>query len=164
MVRSDKSWSKSLSDVEFAINNTIHKSTGKTPSELLFGINQRGVVVDKLKEYLESEENKPNRERDAIRKEAQANIVKSQEYNKKYFDKSRKAPHVYDQGDYVMVKNFDSTVGVSRKLIPRYRGPYEIIKKLRNNRYVVADVKGFQGSQKPYQGVWEPANMRPWRS
>lgn len=60
-----------------------------------------------------------------------------------------------------MVKHFDSTVGASRKLILRYRGSYEIIKKLRNNRYVVADIKGFQGSQKPYQGVSEPSNMRP---
>lgn len=50
---SDKSWYKILSDIEFAINNTVHKSTGETPSRLLFGVIQRGANINKLKEYLE---------------------------------------------------------------------------------------------------------------
>jgi len=33
-----KDWSKSLSEIEFAINNIINSATGKTPSELLYGI------------------------------------------------------------------------------------------------------------------------------
>lgn len=45
-------WSRMLSKVEFAINNSIHSSTGETPSKLLFGIKQRGPVVDELTEYL----------------------------------------------------------------------------------------------------------------
>ena len=45
-----------------------------------------------------------------------------------------------------------------------FKGPYKVIKELCNKRYVVADLEGFQLSQKPYQGVWEPANMRPWHA
>jgi len=37
------------------------------------------------------------------------------------------------------------------------------MQKLRNDRYVVADVEGCQISQKPYQGIWEANNMKPWR-
>lgn len=62
-----------------------------------------------------------------------------------------------------MVRNFDTTAGVSNKLKPVYKDPYCIHKRLRNNCYVLSDVEGFQLSQRPYQGVWEGANMKPWR-
>ena len=62
----------------------------------------------------------------------------------------------------VEILYFESTPGVSKNLIPRFKGPHRIIRKLRSDRYFVADVEGFQNSQRPYQGVWEPANMRPW--
>jgi len=48
-------WYKLVNRVEFAINNSVQKSTGKTPSILLFGSNQRGPIVDELSEYLEGE-------------------------------------------------------------------------------------------------------------
>jgi len=39
--------------VEFAINNTVHRLTGQTPSRLLFGINQVGDMNDELRHVLE---------------------------------------------------------------------------------------------------------------
>lgn len=39
-------WDRVLYKAEFAINNTIHRSTGQSPSMLLFGINQTGKVND----------------------------------------------------------------------------------------------------------------------
>lgn len=59
-----------------------------------------------------------------------------------------------------MLHNYENTPGISKKLIPAFKGSYEIIKKLRSDRYVVADTKGFQQTQKPYNGVWEATNMR----
>jgi len=38
-----------------------------------------------------------------------------------------------------MIQNFEITGG---KLVPAYRGPHRIILKLKNNRYIVADVEG----------------------
>ena len=61
-----------------------------------------------------------------------------------------------------MIRNFDSTPGVSKKLIPQFKGPYKIIERLENDRYVLGDIEGFQISQRPYVGMWEAANMRPW--
>lgn len=61
-----------------------------------------------------------------------------------------------------MVKNFDSTTGVSRKLIPYFKGPYKICKVLRNDRYLLEDVDGFQQSRTLYRGVWSVSNIRPW--
>lgn len=47
-----KDWHKSLGEIEFAINNTVNRATGKTPNELLYGVKQRGQVVDNLKELI----------------------------------------------------------------------------------------------------------------
>ena len=61
-----------------------------------------------------------------------------------------------------MVRNYDATVGASKKLIPRFKGPYEVTKVMRNDRYVLQDVENFQVTQKPYIGTWEACNMKPW--
>ena len=128
----------------------------------LFGIRQKGKNIDSVREYLENTNNSDDRDLQNVRAQAQVNTTLSQEYNKKHYDKYRKKGHQFSVGDYVMVKNFDSTPGVARKLIPSFKGPYEIDKKLRNDRYLLKDIAGFQVSQKPYHGVWEAANLRPW--
>jgi len=81
---------------------------------------------------------------------------KVREYNENYINRKRKAAHEFEDGDLVMVKNFDATGG---KLAPAYRGT----RRLKNKRYVVADIEGCQISQRPYQGTWEAAKMKPWR-
>lgn len=43
-----------------------------------------------------------------------------------------------------MISNTDVTPGVSKKLIPKYRGPYEVTKCLPNDRYLIKDIEGFQ--------------------
>ena len=44
-IDAQKKWYKVLGDAEYAINNTINKSTGETTSRLLFGVEQRRKVV-----------------------------------------------------------------------------------------------------------------------
>jgi len=46
---STSKWDRVLNVVEFAINNTIHRSTGQSPSVLLFGVNQVGIVNDEIR-------------------------------------------------------------------------------------------------------------------
>ena len=123
----------------------------------MFGINQNGKISDNVQEYLD-QVNTQERNLEILREKASREIKVSQQNNKRYYYKKRKPPFEYKIGDLVAIKNFDSTPGVAHKLIPRFK----VIKELRNNRYVVADLKGIQLSQKPYQRVWEPANMRPW--
>lgn len=158
-----KKWYKVLNDAEYSINNTISRATAETPSRLLFGVDQRGEVTDEVREFLKENINTQKRDFTEMREKARGQIVKSQEYNKTQYDRKHKDMHNYKVDDWVMIRNFESTAGVPHKLIPRFRGPYQIIKTLRNDRYVVADIEGFQITQKPYQGVWEPANMRLWR-
>lgn len=99
--------------------------------------------VDKVQEYLKSQLQSDLRDLDSIRNKAKVVMGKAQEYNRTYVDRKRKEPQKYVEGDYIMVRNFESTLGSSHKLIPQFRGPYQVIKVLRNNRYIVADVEGF---------------------
>lgn len=61
-----------------------------------------------------------------------------------------------------MVRNFESAPDISKKLLPQFKGPYEITQLLPNDRYVVSDPPGFQNTQRPYIGTWEASNMRSW--
>jgi len=142
-----------LAEAEFAINNTTSKSTGYTPSCLLFGVDQRGLNVDVIKEHLEEKDASIERDLESIREKAGNNILKSQECNQYYFNKRRKRPHQYKKGDYVGIRNFDSTPGAPKKLIRVFKGPYEITEILENDRYIVEDVENSQASQRSYRGT-----------
>lgn len=157
-------WSNVLKDVEFTCNNVMSKATNESPSMLLFGVRQRGNITDELRDALEinGRLNVPRRELPRLRGRADEQIQKTQRTNQRIYDRRHKAANKYQVGDKVMVKNFDSTPGVPQKLIPRFKGPYQIDRVLRNDRYVLKDVEGFQLTQTPYQGTWEAANMRPW--
>ena len=58
-----------------------------------------------------------------------------------------------------MIKHFDCNTGVARKLIPKFKGPYRISKVLKNDRFVLEDVEGFQQSRTLYIGVWTVGNI-----
>lgn len=156
-------WSNVLKDVEFACNNVVSKATNECPSMLLFGIRQRGKIIDELRDALELRGHLDvPRELSLMRERADGQIKKNQLANQSIFNRRHKTVAKYHVGDKVMVKNFDSTPGVSPKLIPRFKGPYQVERELRNDRYVLADVEGFQLTQIPYKGIWEAANIRPW--
>jgi len=128
---------------------------------MLFGLEQRGKVVVELKEKLEELNNAPeDRDLEIVRIKAEKCQEKAQAYNKLQYDKKARKPSWYKKGDYVILKNFDSTTGVSRKLIPKNKGPYVISKVLRNDKFLLKDVEGFQVSRN--QGVWSINNIKHW--
>lgn len=154
-------WDRVLDQTEYAINNTINRSSGKAPSVLLFGIRQKGRVHDALQEYLESL-NDDNIDLNQIRADAETKIENEQNRNKLYYDAKHKQPKRYEIGDYIMCKNIDVTPGVNKKHLPKYKGPYEVVKVLPHDRYAVQDVPGFQVTQIPYHGVLAASDMRPF--
>lgn len=134
-----KCWYKLLHEAEHAINNTKNRSAGETPSRLLFGIDQRGSVSDEVKEYLNANIDVKARDLKESRNKAAEKIVATQKGNEKYFNERHKKPIKYKEGDFVMLRNFDSTAGMTKKLIPQCKGPYVIKKELRNDRYLIAE-------------------------
>lgn len=60
------------------------------------------------------------------------------------------------------MRNMVINPGTNKKLIPTYRGPYIIHKKLPNDRYVIRDINNCQITQIPYNGVIEANKIRRW--
>lgn len=155
-------WDEQLNQVQYVLNNTVNKSTGTTPSKLLFGVNQRGKVVDSLSDYLNEVLENPLESLDDIREKAAQKICKLQKYNQENYNKLHKTPTKYKEGDYVVIVNTDVTPGYNKKLIPKYKGPYIINKVLPNDRYVVKDIEGFQVTQIPFEGIFDTSRIRKW--
>lgn len=147
------------------MNNTIHRSIGTTPSRVLFGVDQRGQIVDLLTEHFEEASvNDLERDLDALRKGASDNIARSQAYSQKWFEENCRPAKEYSEGDFVVIRNVDTSVGQNKKFVPRFRGPYVVKKKLKNDRYALEDVENCQITQMPYHGIVEARHMRLWKT
>lgn len=152
-------WDEILETTEFTLNNTVHRMINEHPSVMLFGINQKGKVTDKIRENVRDENFTDVND---VRTKAKEKEIQAQLYNERFVNEKRKSPTEYIEGDYVVIKNFDCNTGVARKLIPKYKGPYKITKVLDNDRYVLEDVEGFQQTQIPYRGIWAAQNIKHW--
>lgn len=155
-------WKQKLSEVEFAMNNTVHCATKQTPTKMLFGVEQRGKIVHELTEYLNEKYSVKEESLQEIRKRAVENIQKSQLQNQKLFEQKHKPAIEFEIGDLVVIKNVDTTVGKNKKLIPKYKGPYMVRKHLGHDRYVITDVENYQVTQIPYNGVVDSTRMKKW--
>lgn len=96
-----------------------------------------------------------------IRKEAASNIRVSQERQKKAYDSRRLPAITYREGDLIKITktNFNND-GKSKKLMPKFIGPYKVTKCLGNDRYEISNIPGF--STKKYHSVVAVDRMRPW--
>ena len=154
-------WSSHLRSAEHALNNTVHSSTNFLPSILLFGIEQRGQILDELHEFLNDKDVTTKRDLNLLRSEALSNIEYSQYRNEQYVANRTKPAPSFSEGDLVAIKYTDST-NANKKLVCKFRGPYIVHKVLPHDRYVIRDVDGFQITQMPYDGVLEVDKLRKW--
>lgn len=157
-----KNWNEFLHNVQFASNNTYNRSIKNTPSMLLFGLNQHGETNDYLRMVIDAENSVDKRDLVNTRLIAKENIKVGQMINKSNVDTKRCVGRVYKLRDYVKVKNVDTTPGVSKKHIPKFKGPYEVKVVLPNDRYVIKDIPGFQVTQLPFESVFECKHIKPW--
>lgn len=61
-----------------------------------------------------------------------------------------------------MIRNVDVTPSVNKKLIPKLKGPHTVRKVLENDRYVVGDIERHQLTQRPFEGVIGPDQIKMW--
>ena len=152
-------WVEVVNKVQFAINNCQNSSTKFPPSVLLFGRRQfggDGELIPIIEDCFECFDLA------TVREQAVTNNEKASEAYSRSYDKRSTEAKVYYPGDYVMIKNIDTSVG-SKKLIPKFKGPYVVKGAIGNDRYCIIDVPGFQLTQKPYEGVAAAVNMKLWR-
>ncbi|KAL2076478.1 hypothetical protein ACEWY4_027942 [Coilia grayii] len=133
-----KDWDVKLPLVLMAIRSTPHRSTGVTPFEMMTG---REMVLPLHLLYRPEDMSVATaytahqyvgdlqRHLRSTFAWAQQNLEASAKARKAYYD--RKASHrEYQIGDKVLYFNFTKPVGVSRKFLPHWSGPFEIVGKL----------------------------------
>lgn len=156
--KSERLWDQHISEIQWGLNNTLNKGIGKTPAQTLFGINPTGMSDSLLRLQVVSED---ETDREKLREEVSVCIQKNQAQQKERYDKGRKNL-VFKEGDLVRIEREIQATGQSRKLIPKLRGPYRVMKVLGNDRYEVQDTPISRKGNKPFRGVFSVDKMYPW--
>jgi len=134
-------WDEVLPLIEFTYNNSFHASIGMAPYEALYGRRcrtplcwyQDGEAVLVGPELLEQTTKKVRMVRDRM--------LASQSRQKAYADRRRR-PLEFVVGDHVFLR-VTRTTGVgralhSRKLLPKFLGPYQITRRIGPVAYEIA--------------------------
>lgn len=161
-IKSQKDWSRVLGKVEYALNNSVSSVTKVSPSVLLFGVSQRGPIIDPMSEYLDEKLVTERVNLTDVRDGADQAIQCSQNKSVERHMGQVAPAKTYQLGEFVVIQNVDTTVGKSKKLIPKYRGPYVIHKVLPNDRYEIRDIENCQITQMPYKGVLDSSRIKKW--
>ncbi|MCI30711.1 retrotransposon protein, partial [Trifolium medium] len=126
-------WSKHLHLIEFAYNNSYHSSIGMAPYEALYGrkcrtplcwteVGDRGVLGPEIIQ-----------ETTLKIKSVQEKMKVAQSRQKSYADHGRR-PLEFEEGDHVFLRVTPKLgfcgVFKTKKLCPRYIGPYQIIRRV----------------------------------
>lgn len=123
-------WPSELWKVQLSINTTIQKSTGFTPIRLLTGVN--GNIPSVQARLNDVEVYESNNDVNADRELAYNRLVLEANKFKNRFDVTRRDNKSFETGSLVFVNQDHRR---HDKLSPRFKGPYEIIECLPNDRY-----------------------------
>lgn len=158
-------WKDKLGSVQYIINNTLNKSINSTPSTVLLGYDQRDRCDNDLRaliDNLSEQEVNCETERSEARDSAQLVNRKLQEYNKRQYDKRHKRNTLYKKGDLVLIKIMQHKPGTNAKLIPKFKGPYQVKKVLKKNRYVITNIPGCSLTQKALNTILSSDKLKLW--
>lgn len=159
-----KDWDDFVPAIQWGLNNITHEITGKTAHQLLFAYEPANNVHNKLCLALQCDLTQPRTDIDLaeLRKVVEERMRQNQQNLASKFNAKRKSPNVYKVGDMVLIKAEHPATGTSRKLLPRYRGPYKVDTVLPNDRYKIVDTDVSQVSQKRFQSVYAADKLKPW--
>ena len=134
-------WDRYMPLVEFAYNNSYHASIGMAPYEALYGRKCQSPLC-----WYEAGEKSligPEMVSETTEqiKRIRSRMLEAQSRQKSYADRRRK-PLEFEEGEYVFLK-VTPTTGIGRsiktkKLNPRYIGPFEILKRIGPVAYRIA--------------------------
>lgn len=136
-------WEIYLPKVQLGLNSNTNSTTGSSPLELVYGFRPRlsGDLVA------------PTRSGtfDSMRESAALRTRAAAKRSKLMFDKKRRTEAPFKVGQLVLVQRKLFKKGLrSGKLVPRYDGPYVVVKALPHDRYVI---KGKSNCGRKYENV-----------
>ncbi|GBO00813.1 hypothetical protein AVEN_66495-1 [Araneus ventricosus] len=159
MCESTFQWSEKLLFFKLYNNNSIHSVTKFAPAEIFFGRKQNlpldsffePVTAENESKYLRNIRNNMC----SIRNEFAKNEEQYFKNNAPHI-KGRKVPN-FNLGDKVFVKNFSHPQVFQEK----YKGPFEAIKILRNNNYVINSLKDNKTMKVNVAKIFKQEQPRP---
>lgn len=160
----EKKWDAQVPDIQLGLNNTINKGIGKTPSQALFGTTLIGTTEGRVKLYLDNDCVNDTESLDKIREEINEYIVGYQDKQKAAYDKKACTPALYSVGDLVSIEREIQSTGQSRKLIPKFQGPYRVVEVLGNDRYRIEDTPITKKGNRKYSAIIAVDKMKRWMS
>jgi transposase InsO family protein len=135
-----KDWDLFLPMLEFAYNNSINPSTGHSPFYLNYGHHPL-VPASLLKPVATNVPSVANfaAKQASLLAEAQDTIIEAQNRQKAQADKTRR-PSPFSVGDMVLLSTENISAAAhanrpSKKLEPKYIGPFKIIEKVHENAF-----------------------------
>lgn len=146
----DTDWDFKLMEVQWALNSSESRVTKRKPFDLVHKYLANGLINNPLA----AEIVKLNKEKNYTSKVDPIESLKAnKEREERKISIRTTTPIKYQQGDLVLVKWDAPSTGQSRKLESKYKGPYQVKRELRFDRYVVSDVDGEQLGKKPFNTV-----------
>jgi hypothetical protein len=168
-------WAEHLATIEYAHQGLIQASTGLTPFEVDTGRKLRNPVVDILVSKNEFAKNFAKHRQELLTL-AQDNLKKAQARQKAYYDRKRSKVE-FEVGDFVLLATRQIPLKHAQKvdkserpkLVPRFIGPFEIIKAINPNAMKLKLPKSMQRLHdvfnvdrlKPYVGNPSQFSTRP---
>ena len=158
-----KNWDENLCAIQWGLNNIKHDITGLSAQQLLFSYEPANMLHNKLSLALHGFAN-DNIEPDLtkVRELVEKRIKERQKIMATNFNAKHKGPQTYVEGELILIRAEHAATGQSRKILPRYKGPYVINKVLGNDRYEIKDTPTTQVTQKPFVSVFASDKMKRW--
>lgn len=152
---SENKWDDHLPDIQWGLNNTFNKGINRTPAEALFGVRPTGSTESKIIHDLD-------KNRATIRDEINTHIKACQQNQKESFDKHRCSPPEYNVGDLVRVERQVPATGQSKKLVPKFQGPYRIAAILDHDRFAIEDTPLTSKRGRSFSTIVAVDKIKPW--
>lgn len=160
----DREWDNKLGKIQWGLNNTLQKTIGRSPAEVMFGMEMSSELNPSLNRVAEeASKGRKTLSLPSIRSEVKCRIDKVQDAQKRYYDQGRRPARNYQIGDLVKItKVAFHNDGKSTKLMPSYEGPFKIVKVIGNDRYRIAPIPGFEGAKNKRKTTVAVDRIQPW--
>lgn len=161
-------WDVVLPYVTFAYNSSRHDTAGYSPFYLLFG-REPSLPLDTLVPSAPSISDTSEYARDAIaradlaRQIARARLSASQSRQKCAYD-HRHRPVRFTPGSLVLLWTPSRRVGLCEKLLPRYSGPYRVLRAVTDVTYEISPVAPPTSSHAAHTDIVHVTRLKPYHS
>jgi hypothetical protein len=134
-----------LSQVIYCYNTTVQASTGFTPYEAVFArkpVNLQEIILNikQNQSFINKDDyvRKLIRNSERIQSIVNKELEKSREQQKRNHDKQVVSFKLYDPGDLVLLTNEAGALKRSKKLLPKFVGPFKVVERLNELNYRIS--------------------------